>query len=59
MFYILLERKCIREEHVVGGNHIKHIQHAMFNDTAYESFLSDTFSLLEQGSKFAVEPDLL
>ena len=45
--HILLERKCIREEQVVGGHVIKHMPHSMFNVTAYESFLSDTFSLLK------------
>ena len=46
---ILLERKCIREEQVVGGNVKKPVPHTctMFNVTAYDSFLSDTFSLLE------------
>ena len=45
--HILLGRKCIREERVVGDYVKNSMGHRLYNVTAYDLFLSDTFSLQE------------
>ena len=42
-FYILLERKCAREDASVGGNIKNSMSHKFYNVTAYACVLSDTF----------------
>ena len=47
IIYILLERKCAREDVSAGGNVIKPMSDTIFNVAAYACVLSDKFSLLE------------
>ena len=49
--YILFERNCIRKEQSVGGNVENSMWHRLYNNKAYASFLSDTFSLQEDIGK--------
>ena len=47
--YVLLERKCVREEASVGSNfkHSMRVWHSLYDVIAYACVLSDIFSLLE------------